>query len=64
MCIEETKKELPEGGRPELKKYLDSVDSYDTTFVGYSSLMGSTWHRQAKMEYGIQVCRKVFCWFC
>ena len=35
-CTEEAKAELREGARPELKKYLDSIDSYDTIFVGYN----------------------------
>ena len=39
VCIEEAKKELHEGARPELKKYLDSVDSYDTIFVGASDII-------------------------
>ena len=41
VCIEEAKKELHEGARPELKKYLDSLDSYDTIFVGYPNLWGT-----------------------
>lgn len=34
-CIEEAKKELHENARPELKRYIDSLDGYDTIFVGY-----------------------------
>ena len=32
-CIDEAKKELREQARPELKKYLDSIDGYDNIFV-------------------------------
>lgn len=32
-CIEEAKKELHEQARPELKKYMDSIDEYDNVFV-------------------------------
>ena len=32
-CTEEAKKELNENARPELKKYLDNIDSYDNIFV-------------------------------
>lgn len=32
-CIDEAKKELREGARPELKKYLDSIAEYDNVFV-------------------------------
>ena len=32
-CIDEAKKELREQARPELKKYLDSIDDYDNIFV-------------------------------
>ena len=34
-CTDEAKAELQEGARPELKEYLDSLDGYDTIFVGY-----------------------------
>jgi flavodoxin len=40
-CTEEAKTELREGARPELKKYLDSVDQYDTIFVGYPNWWGT-----------------------
>lgn len=40
-CIDEAKKELREGARPELKKYLDSLDGYDTIFVGYPNWWGT-----------------------
>ena len=32
-CIDEAKKELREQARPELKKYLDSIEDYDNIFV-------------------------------
>ncbi len=32
-CIEEAKQELQEGARPELKKYLDTIEPYDNIFV-------------------------------
>ncbi len=32
-CTEEAKKELHEGARPELKRYLDSIADYDNIFV-------------------------------
>ena len=32
-CIDEAKKELHEQARPELKKYLDSIDGYDNIFI-------------------------------
>lgn len=32
-CTEEAKKELNVNARPELKKYLDSIDDYDNIFV-------------------------------
>ncbi len=32
-CTEEAKKELREGARPELKRYLDSIADYDNIFV-------------------------------
>ena len=40
-CIEETKRELYSGARPQLKQYLDSVDKYDAIFVGYPSWWGT-----------------------
>lgn len=33
-CCDEAKKELEENMRPELEKYLTSISSYDTIFVG------------------------------
>ena len=32
-CTEEAKRELNSSARPELKKYLDSIDEYDNIFV-------------------------------
>ena len=32
-CIEEAKQELHSNARPELKKYIDSIDEYDNVFV-------------------------------
>ena len=40
-CTEEAKAELREGARPELKKYPDSIDQYDTIFVGYPNWWGT-----------------------
>lgn len=40
-CTEEAKKELHENARPELKKYMDSLDGYDTIFVGYPNWWGT-----------------------
>ena len=40
-CTEEAKAELREHARPELKKYLDSIDQYDTIFVGYPNWWGT-----------------------
>ena len=40
-CTEEAKDELREHVRPELKRYLDSIDQYDTIFVGYPNWWGT-----------------------
>ena len=32
-CIDDAKQELRENARPELKKYLDSIEDYDNVFV-------------------------------
>lgn len=40
-CIDEAKSELREGARPELKQYMDSMDGYDTIFVGYPNWWGT-----------------------
>ena len=34
-CTEVAKDEIRQKARPELKKYLDSIDEYDTIFLGY-----------------------------
>ena len=41
VCIEEAKAELREGARPELKKYPESIEQYDTIFVGYPNWWGT-----------------------
>ena len=41
VCIEEAKKELHAQARPELEEYLESVDKYDTIFVGYPNWWGT-----------------------
>ena len=40
-CTEEAKKELREHARPELKRYPESIDQYDTIFVGYPNWWGT-----------------------
>ena len=40
-CIEEAKDELRAGARPELKAYPESLDGYDTIFVGYPNWWGT-----------------------
>ena len=40
-CTEEAKAELREGARPELRKYPESLDQYDTIFVGYPNWWGT-----------------------
>lgn len=40
-CIEEAKAELQRNARPELKAYPDSLDGYDTIFVGYPNWWGT-----------------------
>ena len=40
-CTEEAKRELNANARPELKKYMDSLDGYDTIFVGYPNWWGT-----------------------
>lgn len=32
-CIDDAKQELNSGARPELKKYLDSIDEYENIFI-------------------------------
>lgn len=40
-CIDDAKAELREGARPELKAYMDSLDGYDTIFVGFPNWWGT-----------------------
>ncbi len=40
-CIEEAKAELRANARPELKRDLDSLDGYETIFVGYPNWWGT-----------------------
>jgi flavodoxin len=40
-CTEEAQAELRSNARPELKEYLDDLDSYDTVFVGYPNWWGT-----------------------
>ena len=41
VCIDEAKQELRENARPEIKKYLDTLNAYDTIFVGYPNWWGT-----------------------
>lgn len=40
-CIDEAKKELQESARPEIKEYVDSLDEFDTIFVGFPNWWGT-----------------------
>ena len=40
-CTKEAQSELRANARPELKKYMDSLDKYDTVFVGYPNWWGT-----------------------
>ena len=40
-CTQEAQAELKANARPELKEYLDSLDGYDTIFVGYPNWWGT-----------------------
>lgn len=40
-CTKEAQKELRENARPELKSYMDSLDKYDTIFVGFPNWWGT-----------------------
>ena len=40
-CIEEAKAELNEGARPEVKALPETIDGYDTVFVGYPNWWGT-----------------------
>lgn len=40
-CCDEAKAELNENARPEIKRFIDSLDDYDTIFVGYPNWWGT-----------------------
>lgn len=40
-CTDEANQELKSDARPELKAYPDSIDGYDTIFVGYPNWWGT-----------------------
>lgn len=40
-CIDEAKKDLKEDARPELTKYLDSIEEYDTIVLAYPNYWGT-----------------------
>ncbi len=40
-CCAEAYKQLKQNARPQLKQYLDSIDGYDTIFVGYPNWCGT-----------------------
>ena len=40
-CIDEAKKELQEGARPELKQYSDNLDSYENIVIGFPNWWGT-----------------------
>lgn len=40
-CIEEAKQDLKREARPELKTYPESLDCYDTIFLGYPNYWGT-----------------------
>ena len=40
-CTQEAQEELRNNARPELKEYLDSLDGYDTIFVGFPNWWGT-----------------------
>ncbi len=40
-CIEEAKKDKQSNARPELVKYLDSINDYDTIVLGYPNYWGT-----------------------
>jgi flavodoxin len=41
ICTEEAQKELRANARPELSKYLDSIDGYDTIILGFPNWWGT-----------------------
>ncbi len=40
-CIDEAKRDLRENARPELVRYLDSIDGYDTIILAYPNYWGT-----------------------
>lgn len=40
-CIEEAKKDLQRGARPELKEYPGDLSGYDTVYLGYPNYWGT-----------------------
>lgn len=40
-CIEEAKQDYKRNARPELKKYLSSIEEYDTIYLGYPNYWGT-----------------------
>ena len=40
-CIEEAKQDLKRNARPELKRYPDNLDGYDTVYLGYPNYWGT-----------------------
>lgn len=40
-CIDDAQDELRANARPEVKEYMDSLDEYDTIFVGYPNWWGT-----------------------
>ena len=40
-CTKVAQEELRKNARPKLKKYLESMDAYDTIFVGYPNWWGT-----------------------
>ncbi|MGI6216489.1 MAG: flavodoxin [Coriobacteriales bacterium] len=40
-CIDKAKAELKANARPEIKNYVDSIDEYDTIFLGYPNWWGT-----------------------
>lgn len=41
ICTEEAKAELRQKARPKLKRYLESLDGFDTIFVGFPNWWGT-----------------------
>ena len=40
-CIEEARADQQNQARPELKRYLDNIDQYDTIYLGYPNYWGT-----------------------